>query len=105
MLLLSAHLAESARVAVGQEHRVVAEAGGPARRPDQRAVDARLELLQVTVRPDDAERRDEVRLALRRRCGAAGAQRLVDLSHGATEILLGARPAGRTDTGLAAKRV
>ena len=51
-------------VPVGQERRIVAEAGGAARRPHQRAVGARLDLLEVTVGPGDAQRGDEMRLAL-----------------------------------------
>ena len=70
VLLVARHLAEGAVVAVGQEHRVVAEAGVAARRPDQRAVDVRLELLDMAVRPGDAERGDELRLAQRRPVGA-----------------------------------
>ena len=51
-------------VAVGQEHRIVAEAGGAARRPDQRAVGAGLDFLEMAVGPGDAQRGDEMRLAL-----------------------------------------
>ena len=50
VLLLRAHLAEGTRMAVGQEHRVVAEALVAARRPDQRAVDAAGEGLDLAVR-------------------------------------------------------
>src|SRR5437899_10567384 len=63
VLFLARHFAEGAAVAIGQEHRVVAEALRSARRPDERAVDARLELLDMAVGPRDAERRDEMPLA------------------------------------------
>ena len=78
VFLLARHFAEGAVVAVGQEHRIVAEAFVAARRPDQRAVDARLEFLDMAVRPGDAERGDEMRLALLRRCRAALAQFVFD---------------------------
>src|SRR5262245_14541109 len=76
VLLVGRHLAEGAGVAVGQEHRVVAEAQRPARRPDQRAVDAGVELLDVLVGPGDAKRGDEMRGALLGAVCAAFAQKL-----------------------------
>src|SRR5262245_9784529 len=67
VLLVGGHLAEGAGVAVGQEHRIVAEARGAARRPHECAVSARLELLAMSVRPGDAQRGHEMRRALPRR--------------------------------------
>src|SRR3954470_6789397 len=55
VLVVAGHLAERLRQAVGEEHRIVAEPLGTARRPHQRAVDRRLELLDVPVRPGDAQ--------------------------------------------------
>ena len=49
VLFVAAHLAEAARMTVGQKHRIVAEALAPARRPDQRAVDAAFEVLDMAV--------------------------------------------------------
>ena len=43
------------------EHRIVTEARGAARRPHQRAVNPRLDLLAMSVRPGDAEGGDEMR--------------------------------------------
>src|SRR5262245_11711394 len=103
VLLLRGHLAEGAVVAVGQEHRVVAEAGGSPRRPDERAVDAGLELLDVAVRPGDAERRDEMRAALRGHRRAACPQLVLDLLHGASEVARLAGPARRVDAGRTAQ--
>ena len=54
MLLDAGHFAEGARVSIGQEHRIVTEAGGAARRPHQRAVGARLDLFEMIVGPGDA---------------------------------------------------
>ena len=51
--------------AVRQEHWIIAEALVAARRPDQRAVDLGLEVLDMAIRPGDAQRGDEMRLALR----------------------------------------
>src|SRR4030081_3175155 len=102
VLLVARHLAEGEREPVGQEHRVIAEALVAARRIDQRAVDRGLEFLDMAVRPGDAQRRDEMRLAALRRGGAALAQQRVDPRHGAGEILGGAGPARRMDAGLAA---
>src|ERR1700688_755606 len=63
VLRLAAHFPESEIISIGQEHRVIAEALVATRRPNQRAVDAGLEFLDMAVRPGDAQRRDEVRLA------------------------------------------
>src|SRR5689334_16943703 len=95
VLLVARHLAEGQIEAVGQEHWIVAETLLAARWPDQRAVDLALELFDMSVRPGDAEHRDEVRLALRRREGVALAQAGLDPLHRVTEILGLAGPARR----------
>ena len=100
-----AHFAESAVVAVGQKHRIVAKTLIAARRPNQNAVDAGLEFLGMAVRPGDAERRDEMRLAALRGRGAAVAQFFFDRLHGAAKIPLGSGPARGVNSGLAAERV
>ena len=64
VLFLGAHLAEGAVEAVGQEQRVVAEAVVAARRPDDDAIDAALEVLDMAVGPGQAERGDEMRAPL-----------------------------------------
>src|SRR5947208_473910 len=56
VFLRAGHFAEGTAVAVGQKHRIIAEAGGAARRPHQSAVDAAFEFLHMPVRPRDAER-------------------------------------------------
>ena len=78
VLLDRLHLAEGARMPVGHEGRVVAEAERAARRPHQRAVDARLDLFAMIVRPGQAQRRDEVRLAPRRLARATFLQETFD---------------------------
>ncbi|MGY4328665.1 hypothetical protein ACVWWG_003082 [Bradyrhizobium sp. LB7.2] len=78
---------------IGQKHRVVAEAGGAARRPHQRAVDARLDLFEMIVGPCDAERGNEVRLALVGRGRAALLQQPFDLRHRRGKILARTGPA------------
>jgi hypothetical protein len=101
---IAGHLAEGRVVSVGQEHRIVAEAGGAARRPDQRAVDARLEFLEMAVGPGDAQRRDEMRArcsGVARRVPAAG----VRSASSRGEILVLAGPARRIDAGRAVERV
>ena len=105
MLLVARHLAEGERKAVGQEHRVVAEPLGAAWRPHQRAVDLGLEFLEMPVRPRDAQRRDEMRLALVRRRRAALAQQRIDARHRGGEILRRSGPARRMDAGLAAEGI
>src|SRR5271170_3500029 len=87
VFLVARHLAEGARVAVGQEYRIVAESLSAARRPDQRAVDLGLEVLDMAVGPGHAQRRDEMRLALFRRRRAAFVKFYLDRLHGAAEIL------------------
>src|SRR5262249_39842420 len=97
VLLLRRHLAEGAVVTAGQEYRIVAEASGSARWPDQRAIDTRLELLDMAIRPGDAEGRDEMSAALRGRCRAARNQLVFDLLHGAAEVARLAGPACRVN--------
>src|ERR1700684_2662072 len=58
VFFVARHFAKSACVAVGQEHRIVAESLSPARRPDQGAVDPGLEILDMAVGPGPAQRRD-----------------------------------------------
>src|ERR1700692_1732172 len=81
MLLLARHFTERAVMPIGQEHRVVAEALVATRRPDQSAVHAGFEILDVTVRPGDAQGRDEMRPAALGRCRAEDAQLLFDGFH------------------------
>ena len=95
MLLDTGHLPERARVSIGQEHRIVTETGRASRRPNQRAIGARLDFLAMAVRPGDTERRDEMRLAMRRlRCAALGEQAF-DPRHRHIEILGRPRPPRR----------
>ena len=105
VLLDAGHLAEGARVPVGQERRIVTEAGGAARRPHQRAVGARLDLFEMIVRPGDAQRGNEMRLALRRRGGAALLQQALDPRHRGGKILGRPGPARRENPGRAIERV
>src|SRR5271169_49482 len=51
VFLLARHFAKGPRVPVRQEHRIVAKALAATRRPDQDAVDARLEFFRMAVRP------------------------------------------------------
>src|SRR3974377_1085609 len=74
VFFVARHLAEGAPMSVGEEHRVVAKTPLAPRRPNQRAVDAALELLEVTVRPGDAQRRNEMRCSLIRRGGTMAAK-------------------------------
>ena len=78
VLFVATHLAERKIKSVREEHRIVAEAFFATGRPDQRAVDATLELLHMAIRPCDRQHRDEMRLAL---LGLArkGIAKLVDL--------------------------
>src|SRR5262244_2430628 len=60
VLLLGIDLAEGAGVAVGLEHRVVAEALAAARRPNQRAMGLASEHLDVADGPRECQDRHEV---------------------------------------------
>src|SRR5262245_48671284 len=97
VLLLRGHLAEGARVAIGEEDRIIAEARGPPGWPDQRAVNPRLDLFYVAVRPGDAQRGDEMRAALAGLARAALLQQPLDTCHGAVKVLRRTRPARRMD--------
>ena len=92
-------------MAVGQEHRIVTKALIAARRPNQRAVDAALEFLDVTIGPGHAQRGDEMRLAALRRRRAALAEFFLDRRHGPGKIPLGPGPARRMDTRRAVERI
>src|SRR3954454_14455166 len=93
VLLDAAHLAECPDMAIRQERRIVAETLGAARRPDQGAVGAGLDLFEMAIRPGDTERRDEMRPALLRRRRAALLQQALDPAHRRHEILGFAGPA------------
>src|SRR5262245_3105971 len=101
MLLRIRHLAEGQRVAIRQKHRVVPETLVAAWRPDKGAVHRSVEFFKVSVGPGEAERANELRLALAARVRAALAQLVFHRLHGTPEVLFGTRPARRVDTGLA----
>src|SRR5580704_8782695 len=105
VFLVARHFAKSARLAVGQEHRIVAKALIAARRPDQGTVDLGLEVRDMTVGPRHAQRRDEMRLALFRCRCATFVQFDLDGLHGAAEILFRASPARRMDSRRAVERI
>ena len=73
VLFLGVHLAECARMAVGHEDRVVAEAFGvPRGGKNQLAVDPALENLDPPVGPGERQRADEMRPPGLRRAGPRG---------------------------------
>jgi len=79
VLFRARHFAKRPFVPVRQEHRVIAEALRTARRPDQGTVDARFKFLDVSIRPGDAKRRNEMGTATLRRGRAAFAQSFFNL--------------------------
>ena len=103
MFFLGAHLTERALEAVRQKQWIVTEPFITPRRPSDDAVDASFEVLDMTIRPADAQRRDEMRDALRGRRRATLLHQPFDLRHGGREILARAGPARRVNAGLAAK--
>ena len=64
VFFLRVHFTEGARMAIGQENRIVAEAFIAARRPDINSIDAAFGLFQMPIGPGHAQGRDEMRLAL-----------------------------------------
>src|SRR5947199_658082 len=99
VFFLARHFAEGSLLAVRLEQGVVAETPIAARRPYQRAGDARLELLDLAIRPGQAQRRNKLRAAMFRRRYAPRPQLLLDYFHGATEVPIGPRPARRVNSG------
>src|SRR4051794_13377352 len=63
MLFVAGHLAERPIEPLRQKHGVITESCRSARRPNQRAVDPRLEFFAVSVRPGNTKSRDKM-------CGA-----------------------------------
>ena len=55
MLGIWLHLAEGQAVALGNEHRIIAESFAPARRPHQMAVNLALERLGLAIGPGQAQ--------------------------------------------------
>src|SRR5262249_42569808 len=96
---------EGSLLAVRQKHRIVTEAAIPARRPYQRAANARFEVLGVAVWPCEAQRRDKMRPAAFWRGCAAQPQLLLDRFHGAVKIAIRTGPARRLNAGRAIERI
>ena len=103
MLLLRAHLAKSASMAVGPEDGIVAETRRAPWREHEIAVDPALERLGPAVRPGERQRADEMRPP---RLWRARRQKLaLDAGHRGGEVLGAARPARRIDARGAAERL
>src|SRR5262249_6262136 len=81
------HLAEGTIKSVRHEHRIVAETGRPARGPDQLAVGARLDFLEMAVGPGNTERGHELRTPLVRRLWPGLPQKTLDLRPSSVQIL------------------
>src|SRR5580698_6222604 len=95
VFFLARHLAERAIVPVRQEHRIVAETLVAARRPDQRAVDARFKVFKMPVGPGHAERGYKAAATLLGRGLAEFPQFVIDRLHREVEVFLWSRPTRR----------
>src|SRR5690242_2034963 len=105
VLFLGAHLAKGAVQAVRQKHGIVAETLVAAWRPYRDTIDTAFEILDVTVRPGEAQRGDKMRAPPRRLLGAEREHQIVDAGHRAGKIFVRSRPARRMDAGFAVKRI
>src|SRR5512135_1433613 len=105
MFFFCAHLTEGMVEAVGAKERIVAKAFITTRRPHGDAVNSALELLNVSIRPGETQRRKEVRTTLIERFSAALNQERLNAVHGGAEIFVGSRPARGINPGLAPKRI
>src|SRR5262249_44153858 len=94
-------LPEGQGLAVGNEHRIIAETAGSARRPDEVAVNLALEHLMRAVRPGQAQGAGEVGPAIAGVEATPALKLPVDPLHGRREILARAGPACGVDAGLA----
>src|SRR5260370_40135053 len=99
VFLHTCHLAERDIIAIRKKKRIVTKSLVAARRPNQRAVDSAFKLLDVAVRPGDAQRRDKVRGTGLRCHRTAIMQPSVDHLHCCPKILARACPSGRMDAG------
>ena len=95
------HFAEGGGESVRQEQRIIAETGVAARRPDDVAIDAAFEFLDVPVRPGETQSRDEMRAALIGRYCAAFDQQRLDAIHRKAKVLVRSGPARRMNARLA----
>src|SRR5262249_16645331 len=99
MLARRIHLAEGDAVTIGQEHRIIAEATGPARRPDQRARAIPPEPLRMTAGPGKRQRTAEAGAPLAGPGRARLVQLVLDRLHGEREIAGLSREPRRVDAG------
>src|SRR5690242_10615144 len=97
MLGVGVHFTKGLAPALGQEHRIIAEAALAARRPDESAMHLAAEILDMAVRPGDREHAHEMRLACIGRCCAPSFELLLDIAHGKGEVLGWSGPACRID--------
>ena len=93
MFFVDAHLAECGAEAIGTEQRIVAEALVAAGRPHRNAIDATFEILNVPIRPGNAESGNEMCTPLFRSLGTALDQQGLDAIHRRAKILVGSGPA------------
>ena len=68
-------------MSIRQERRIITETGGAARRPYQSSIGAGLDLFEMAIGPGDAQRGDEMGLALVGRGRAALLQQPLDPAH------------------------
>src|SRR4029078_5748835 len=94
--------AEGLTIAFGHENRIIAEAAGPTRRPDDGAVDLAGKRCGLTVGNGESKRASEVRAPVGR---DELLQLVVNSGHGKIESSVGTAPPGRMDAWRAAKRL
>ena len=97
MLSQRLHLAEGQGLAVGQEHRIIAETLAAAGRPYELAMHFAFEYMRFPVRPCKAECRGEVGAPLRRLSRILRGQLTLDAGHGRLEVLVRSGPASGID--------
>src|SRR3546814_19777095 len=93
MLFGGCDLAEGLASAQRLEHRIIAKALGPARRPDDDAVHPAFEAFDMAIGPGQRQCADEMGVVARFRPGAP--HRFVDKPPGVAEVLALPRPAPR----------
>src|SRR5262245_29134754 len=105
VLGIGLHLTEGQYVAIGNEHRIIAETFVSAGRPDEVAVNLASKERNLPVGPRQAQHRREIGTRLAPLPAPTLLDRIGHPLHGGREVARAIRPSGREDAGRTTQRV